>query len=372
MNSNTFHKKTLKSIINEKKELNFSDDPSLFFKKIINENKKTGVRITNNNNEYKKNPFDYDVLDKSEKTFNQISNNSNCTFFDKLDLNINNYSREDLFNLFGVESDYLTEDIMKKCKKIANNTHPDKSKLNEKYFIFFSIAFKKLMNIYNFSNKLIAKQLEDNNIIDYDVLKEPILHNILEKKANKKFDNKLFNEEFEKNRIDDHVEIGYDTWLKSDEDIFFTPHNINKDQMTTEINKYKNKLKTVVKYDGIQCANSSYSEYSEYSVIERDNFTSNGLFNNNLTYTDLKQAYTESVIPITEEDYDKLPKFKNVDEYKDYRNNKINVIEPIDIESSIKKLYFEKEDNEETNSLAYYYASKTENINKKNGMVYKI
>jgi hypothetical protein len=366
MDSNTFRKITsckdksrLISKITQKKERDVND-PSQFFGKIINENKKTGVRITNSNNEYKNDPFNYDILAKPKETLNQVSYNN--TFFEKLDLNIHNYSHEDLFKLFGIKSRNLTQDIMKECKKIANKTHPDKSKLHEKYFIFFSTAYNKLVDIYTFNNKMLQKQTETDDFVDAD--NNAILNSILEKKKEPKDFNNWFNEQFEKHRVDNPTETGYDTWLKSDEDIIFTPQNINKDQMAIEMNKYKNQVKTVSKYNGIQSANSGYSGYS---LIERDNFTSNGLFDNNLIYTDLKQAYAESVIPITEEDFNKVPKFNSVDEYKSHRDR--NMVEPIDEKSAMEILYFEEQQqNEENVALAFYYATQAEKVKKQNDM----
>jgi hypothetical protein len=40
------------------------------------------------------------------------------------------------------------------------------------------------------------------------------------------------------------------------------------------------------------------------------------LFDDGLGFTDLRQAYEESVIPVTEEDYNNMPKYKNMNEYK--------------------------------------------------------
>jgi len=350
-------KSRLISKINQKKERDINDQ-SLFFGKLINENKKTGVRITNNNNEYKNDPFNYDVLVRPKEELNQISFNQ--TFFENLDLNINNYSRNDLFNLFGIKSNNLTKEIMKECKKIANKTHPDKSKLHEKYFIFFSTAYNKLVDIYTFNNKMLQKTNERS-----EDFMEPeynnILSNVLETKKEPKDFNNWFNEQFEKHRIDDPNEKGYDTWLKSDEDIIFTPQNINKDQMNNEINKYKNQVKTVAKYDGIQSVNSS--SFTGYSLIERDNFTSSSLFDNSLTFTDLKQAYAESVIPITDEDFQRIPKFKDVNDYKAHRDR--NMVQPMDKKSAFEKLYFEEQQqNEENVALAFYYATQAEKVKK--------
>ena len=55
---------------------------------------------------------------------------------DDLDLNINNYSLEELLNLFHLDYNF-GENELKMAKKMALKTHPDKSGLSMKYFIFF-------------------------------------------------------------------------------------------------------------------------------------------------------------------------------------------------------------------------------------------
>ena len=50
--------------------------------------------------------------------------------------------------------------------------------------------------------------------------------------------NKWFNEQFDKHKLDDPNETGYGSWLKSDEDIVYTP-NVTKSNMAAEIEKRK-------------------------------------------------------------------------------------------------------------------------------------
>ena len=65
-----------------------------------------------------------------------------------IDLNLENYSYEDLLSLFKINQ--LTSNNLKKAKKIVLKTHPDKSNLDKKVFLFFSSAFKKLVCVYEF------------------------------------------------------------------------------------------------------------------------------------------------------------------------------------------------------------------------------
>ena len=85
------------------------------------------------------------------------------------DLNIDNYSLDDLLNLFHLKYNFTTEQL-KDAKKIVLRTHPDKSKLPKDYFLFFSKAYKVLVNVNEFRNKS-SKNIsnsEYSEIIDED------------------------------------------------------------------------------------------------------------------------------------------------------------------------------------------------------------
>jgi hypothetical protein len=96
------------------------------------------------------------------------------------------------------------------------------------------------------------------------------------------------------------------------------------------------------------------------------NFTSGSLFSGGgggMGYTDLRQAYAESVIPVTEEDYKKVPKFKNIDDYRKARDT--TDTKPLDKEESMRKLYQQnKKKDEESAALAFYYAKQAEQAKK--------
>ena len=68
---------------------------------------------------------------------------------DDLDMNISNYSYEDLLNLFKLEADFTTQEL-KNAKSIVYKVHPDKSGLDKEYFLFFSKAYKMLYSVYQF------------------------------------------------------------------------------------------------------------------------------------------------------------------------------------------------------------------------------
>ena len=73
---------------------------------------------------------------------------------DGLDLDIENYDLTDLLNLFKLNIEF-TENDLKMAKIIALKTHPDKSKLDKKFFLFFMKAYGRVEQIYNFRKKPI-------------------------------------------------------------------------------------------------------------------------------------------------------------------------------------------------------------------------
>jgi curved DNA-binding protein CbpA len=326
--------------------------------------KKGGIKIKETNNGYKADPFANVNPFIHETKREDIHYNS--TSYANLDLNIDNYSRQELYKLFGLSiSMTLSEDIMKECKKIVLKTHPDKSRLDNSYFLFFSQAYKKLLGIYEFQNKTNTKKKVDTNEY-YDSNNGEILDKMFESnkdlKDPKNF-NQWFNSQFEKHRLEDPVETGYGNWLKSDEDIVFTPTNITKDKMASEMEKRKKEVQTLTSYTGV---NDLYaSTFGGSSLMTYDsNFSSGTLFSSDgMGYTDLRQAYVESVIPVTAEDYQKTQKFKSVDEYKRHRDSSNTT--PIGKEEAMRQLYNKnKEKDQESAALAFYYAQQTEKVKK--------
>ena len=87
------------------------------------------------------------IIEMEKAAFNQnLSAHIPATYdkksYENVNLDIDSYNMSDLFNLFGITNlNELDEQTMRQCKKIVLKTHPDKSGLNEKYFIFFSVAY---------------------------------------------------------------------------------------------------------------------------------------------------------------------------------------------------------------------------------------
>jgi len=276
------------------------------------------------------------------------------TSINSLDLNLDNYSLNDLYNLFNISNKELTDTVLKDAKQIVLKIHPDKSKLDSKYFLFFSAAYKRLFSIYEFQNKSTNKKLNNDDYYEED--KRNLLDNIFEKnkdfKDPKKF-NQWFNESFEKHRLENPNETdGYGDWLKGDEGIMNIQENVTRGNMNEIIEQKKRQIQAVSVYNGV--TDSTFSSQFGGTLL---NSGSNSFTTDN--YTDLRQAYTETLIPISNEDYERMPKFNNVNEYKKHRDYTDTT--PLSKEEAERMLQKDKHSLEQDSAaLAFKYAQEYE------------
>ena len=232
-----------------------------------------------------------------------------------LDLNIENYDLNDLLALFKIDFDF-EEDDLKRIKKMVMQTHPDKSKLDKKYFLFFTSAYKIIFAIHEFRHKSSQKQSTEYRV-EKDEEKELLLKS-LQKKPNF---NKIFNELFEKHKIaDDENETGYGDWMKSDDNM--DTRTTTMAQMNATFEQKKREVKELVPFQEIEESGQSSAHFD--LTRDKPTYYTSSLFSS-LQYEDLKKAHIESVIPVTIEDYNARPKFKNVLElqaHPDYNDTK--------------------------------------------------
>jgi len=246
-----------------------------------------------------------------------------------LDLDIRNYNLEDITNLFKIPI-VFTESDLRTAKLVVLHTHPDKSKLPKEIFLFFTSAYKILYQIFTFRtgknrnkkesySELVAEETvapeEDSMKLCVDKVKQL---------SSTEF-NKLFNEHYEKCKIQMEEEQGYEEWYRSDDANNADSANSlsSWDQRVSEIDKQKQALRTnlsLVSKSEIQCANIFGSGENYYMLGQgAPKEHSSGLFSS-LQYEDLKKAHTETVIPVTHEDYVNSKKFNNVNELQSFRD----------------------------------------------------
>ncbi len=261
---------------------------------------------------------------------------------EQLDLNLDNYQLNDLLKLFKLKMNFDEEDL-KEAKKIVHLVHPDKSGLDSKYFIFYKKAFDLVSHIYKVNHRNINEKVSN---VSYETLRHEYSqtdrHQAVQKIQKSGDFNKHFNELFNEHYIKD--EHGYGDWLKQD----------NESLSYTELKQKSRELALQSSFGQI-VAKGSYSQFDTPSTYTSDQ------------YSDLREVYTTgSVIGVDEHlDYDKVKKYKSVEELK---NERSVVIKPLSETESRKILHHQqKEENEQSIHRIYNLTKEHEQHQKKQG-----
>jgi len=273
---------------------------------------------------------------------------------ESIDLDINNYELTDILNLFKLPLTF-DEKHLRQAKVIVLQMHPDKSRLPKEYFLFFTKAYKILYEIYKvrfpdekkykedkFSyNAIIERELNQNKTKTAQNLEDIEYHKTHEeayKKIQKMDANNFsqwFNEKFEKFRLhDEEQDNGYEEWFRGTkagtEDEDQDKNGYGSQEMggtwaerNERIERKKVALRNkmaLVQRNEIQTANSSGSGGGYYGIgREAPQEYSSGLFSS-LQYEDLKKAHTETVIPVTAEDFESRKKYASTNDMQTFRD----------------------------------------------------
>jgi hypothetical protein len=275
-----------------------------------------------------------------------------------LDLDIRNYKLEDITTLFTIPLVFNESDL-RKAKLAVLKTHPDKSQLPKEYFLFFSSAYKMLYQVFMFrtgknrNSKESYKDVIDEEAVDKNEDSMKLCVDKVKQLSAAEF-NKIFNEHYEKSKIQMEEDGGYEDWFRSqnDDDNDANTNEITNaswDQRISHIDKKKQVLRdqlALVSKTDLECVNiyggSSTSGYALGQGMPAEH--SSGLFSS-LQYEDLKKAHTETVIPVTHEDYVNSKKFNNIHDLKVFRDSNLHTYN-----------YGNKEAVEKLNARAYQEA----------------
>lgn len=238
-----------------------------------------------------------------------------------LDLDLNNYDLVDILKLFNLEYNF-TKDDLKLAKKIVLMTHPDKSKLDKSIFLFYTSAYKIIYKLYEFRYK-------SQQSTQYTVEKNRENEKILNKLKCKDF-NKWFNEMFETEKLkNEFTDGGYGDWISSNEDI--DTRITTKENMNLAFENKKKEISSLIVRKGIsEMKSNNYSDLTN----DRPQSYSSDVFSK-LCYEDLKVAHTETVVPVTNEDYINIKKYNTINELQIDRSIKIK---PLSYDESTKYL----------------------------------
>ena len=277
----------------------------------------------------------------------------------KVDLNIDNYSYEDILELIHLDYNFGLDEL-KNAKKIVLQTHPDKSKLQKEYFLFYSKAYKMLYYVYEF--RLKSKKNEHDEYANMTNEKNESNAELINQMNKKEKFNVWFNRLFEK--YYDKDENGYGEWL-SQEDKNEEPKINNMREMNAYIETKKQTLsneQSLIKQEFIQDLPSQCSNLLNDS---NDEYSSGNIFSK-FQYEDLKKAHEETLIPVSNNLLESKRKYRNTDELVRDRKNNIEILS----EQESHKILQNKsnKDNEISSHRAFSLIKQEEESNKRNNL----
>ena len=282
-----------------------------------------------------------------------------------LDLNIDNYSLEDILNLFNLNLIYTKEDL-KNAKKKALKTHPDKSGLERSVFIFFSKAYNILSKLYKLKNRTEKKveniDYDENDMEESEGNKELLQMKL--KNLDKKNFNTWFNKLFEKSNGKLNTN-GHGDWLKSSEGLSDLKASNKSEFDEIFKNKKRESRELIIKKDiqDIVMNNGCSMLDNNETVYSSDIFSK-------LQYDDVKKVHMETVIPVTEQDFTEKKRFDNVEQY--IRHRKLNEGNIPTLSYSKIQLNKNKNNSEIMNTKrAYNLLMEDNDMKRKNNMWWK-
>jgi hypothetical protein len=251
-------------------------------------------------------------------------------------LDINNYSLPELFELFELTYHINIEDL-KRAKKKVLMIHPDKSKLPSEYFLFYKRAFEMIVQFYEEQYKqnqsIPTTPIQYNTMNTSDTISKKQLSQVIEKMDEHSFQQK-FNELFEKNMVKKN-DNQKNEWFKNNEPVFHTDTNVSVDNMGQIFENIKQKNTGLIKYKGVETltyGNSGCNLYDDDETNTNDTYVSCDPFSK-LKYEDLRKVHKDqTVFSVSENDFQKVKQYNSVDHL--VRERGIQNCNPLDTKES--------------------------------------
>jgi len=281
------------------------------------------------------------------------------------------YSFQEILHLFDLpDANDITPEQMKRAKMTVLKTHPDKSRLPPDFFLFYSKAFKIIVDFYN-NQQRTTKEIPKTEI-KYDKEVDGFFENtpgIMDKVSSiptKKF-NTVFNDLFEKNQMGKQI-VNRNEWFSKEDGELTSMKVSNVSAMNRTFDQIKEKQQGMVVYRGIRETPLSIgiSSSSLYEDIEGDETTEDGGIYietdpfSKLKFEDIKKVHkNETVFAVGEKDYDKVPKYHSVEQYNIARN--INDVS-LETEEENRRILNQREIDFQNKIIQKQYQSKKKDI----------
>ena len=208
----------------------------------------------------------------------------------KMNINLNeeSYDYNGLLELFSLTHNFNANELRQAKRKVLK-LHPDKCKLDLKYYLFFRKMYYKLEEIYNFTSHAESTHELEKNIDIQSHFKDYLERKKINPKTNFKAFSREFNKMFENVYVSEESEEGHGEWLKSDENMY------DKDNLENSRKKAIGQI--VVSNNDLECC----GEIGKKSLY---------------TYEVKESLGTPFMNMDVEDVYNRKPKFSTVQEYQ--------------------------------------------------------
>jgi hypothetical protein len=314
----------------------------------------------------------------------------------ELDLDIDNYDLSDLLGLFHLDACYDEAGLVR-AKRIVLKMHPDKSRMDAKYFLFYSKAYKILYQMWKFRNVRIdsaatntvsagggVDRREREQMVyvsdtasdrdtsgNGELLERMFRDNSALRKA-PEF-NRWFNAEFEKARVEAADADGYGDWLTEEDDRGSEQVQGSTGQMMAAFTEKKRQAcQDVVVHHEVE---SFYGGLgggmgSDLGGGGGGVYDSGGNSGGGVAYQDLRKAHTETMIPVSDADLARRKAFGSVDEMRRYRTGQDTV--PLSAAESRQQLSEQSaREDENATQRAYRLTKEVEEAEKRSQQFWK-
>ena len=304
--------------------------------------------------------------DISEFELKNIKSSYENRIFDNVETQVSNY---DYYKIYGYSKNQNidVDDLKKKFKKFAIQTHPDKNNGSERNFNIIKQGYKKIMEDIELKKEEKQYDVLKSNSLDFlqNQQNEQIQNTRLSKDN---FDINKFNRVYKDNRIEDVNDNGYSDWINNNsldsEEIQRNP------KLSGNLNQFNRVFDSSVNYDNKQVQKyndprslfmNNYNNCSELGIDKVDNYTGE---TKTIKFTDYKEAHTTSKLVDPNMKY---KQYRNISELENARSNIKNFTEDeLDYynKKQEKEELIEKQRLEKQNYLDNLHFKNYERLNK--------
>ena len=242
-------------------------------------------------------------------------------------LTIQSYSLDEIMGLFDLDSYDISIENLKVAKKKVLMLHPDKSKLDAKYFLFYKKAFDIIVQFFDNQNR------QNRSIQPKDVAYEPnyndqdtnttkqITKNVQEMKSDN-FQEK-FNELFEANQMGVRPNTERNEWFQQENSAYDVPQEkMSKQAMNDNFQRIKDQNNGLIQYNGVQSLNQDSATSNNFYDDDdfQDKYMTSDPFSK-LKFDDLRKVHRDqSVLAVSEQDINNIKTYGSVEEFNRARS----------------------------------------------------